>query len=84
MVLTDAVFWISAAKAGVSIDKAEKDILVWKQGSVFGLPGRESFLLLLLAQSKFIISRKNLQLSSDVPQASTSERDAQRKNIEIS
>ena len=34
MVLTDAVFWVSAAKAGVLIDKG-RDVLVWKQGSVF-------------------------------------------------
>ena len=34
MVLTDEVFWVSAAKAGFRLIKTEKDVLVWKQGSV--------------------------------------------------
>ena len=61
--------------------KAEKDILVWKQGSVFGLPGGESFVFYYYCKPNpnLLLVETNLQLSSDVPQASTSESYAQKK-----
>ena len=46
MVLTDEVFWVSAAKAGFRLIKTEKDVLVWKQGSVLKENFKLKFLLL--------------------------------------
>ena len=49
MVLTDEVFWVSAAKAGFRLIKTEKDVLVWKQGSVL----KENF------ERKFFVASYN-------------------------
>ena len=59
--LTDEVFWVSAAKAGVWLIKAEKDVLVWKQGSVLKENFERKFLLLpKLTSWKFFINVSTL------------------------